>query len=540
MSNFEDITVVPDPSRTLEGLRDTGYFIETAIADLVDNSIAAKATLVDIRLEFDFRGEIIMSMADNGIGMDREGLIFAMKYGSPQRSDPASLGRFGLGLKTASTAFCRRLSLISRMSGDSSALMATWDLDHVKEMGEWKLQIFNIPNEDAHKHLDSIAANHSGTAVYWEKVDRLLKKYKDPDGKHAANALKKYCDLLKAHLSSVFQRYLDMNDDRAANITILLNGETLSPWDPFQIHYSDLIAEDTVLVQTRDSGETNFTVKAYILPRRDENPEMANYARLSSEGQGIYVYRENRLIQGATWLGMYNKEPHSTLLRVDLSFDHKLDEALELDIKKSQIILDEEMLKYLKDQFLNAPRREANRRYRIGRKKKIGELSSSAHDSSNNSIGVKESDVGGASIQVIDEEKNKVAVTTVHGTFPRRLRICVPKKPGEVYVQPATDVEDGCLFEPALIDQKRAVRINTSHPYYDKVYGPLIKSNRPRDLIIQGIDSLLWALCVAELNATTDGIDDFFSELRFDLSRTLKQLVESYPESSLGDEDDED
>lgn len=536
MNNIESITVVPDPSRTLEGLRDTGYFLETAIADLVDNSIAAKATIVDIRLESDFRGDIVMSMADNGTGMDREGLISAMKYGAPKGKDPASLGKFGLGLKTASTAFCRRLSVVSRMNPDSPALMATWDLDHVEEVGEWDLQFSGNPNRDAYEHLDTIASNHSGTVVLWEKVDRLLKKYQIPDGKHAVNALKKRCEKLYSHLAVVFQRYLDPNDDRSTNISIYLNGEAVTPWDPFQIDYSAVVAEERIDVQTTHRGKTDFLVKAYVLPHRDENPEIEKHGRLTSDAQGIYVYRENRLIQGATWLGMYSKEPHYTLLRVELSFDHKLDEALELDIKKSQIILDDVMLKYLKDQFLNAPRNEANRRYRIGGRKRISRLSSSAHDRSNNSIRVKESSVGGAEVQIVDKDKGVVSVKTPHGTYPKRLRICAPKKPGEVFVQPATDVEDGAFFEPALIDQKKAVRINTNHPYYSKVYIP----NLSRSVTIQGMDSLLWALCVAELNATTDNVGDFFGELRRDLSRILRYLVEDMPEPNLEEERDED
>src|SRR5689334_2040585 len=114
----------PDPGRMIEGLRDTGYEFNTAVADIIDNSIAAKATVVSVGINMDFRGEVRVSVADNGIGMDRVELLNAMKYGSSRRDDPASLGKFGLGLKTASTAFCRRLSVITRPAHDSRALQA--------------------------------------------------------------------------------------------------------------------------------------------------------------------------------------------------------------------------------------------------------------------------------------------------------------------------------------------------------------------------------------------------------------------------------
>jgi signal transduction histidine kinase len=115
---IEDIELPPDPERVIVGLRDTGYEFETAVADIVDNSIAANATHVDLWLGADHRGNIRLSFVDNGDGMDRDGLINAMQYGSKARPSAASLGKYGLGLKTASTAFCKRLSVVSRPHGD--------------------------------------------------------------------------------------------------------------------------------------------------------------------------------------------------------------------------------------------------------------------------------------------------------------------------------------------------------------------------------------------------------------------------------------
>src|SRR5271166_5472830 len=110
----EKFEVPPDPTRMIEGLRDTGYQFNTAVADLIDNSIAANASVIDVAVAMDYKGNIAVSICDDGIGMNKEALISAMKYGSPPRPDPSSLGKFGLGLKTASTAFCRRLSVITR------------------------------------------------------------------------------------------------------------------------------------------------------------------------------------------------------------------------------------------------------------------------------------------------------------------------------------------------------------------------------------------------------------------------------------------
>lgn len=522
------IESVPDPGRTMEGLRDTGYNFETAIADLVDNSIAANADIVDIRINQDFRGNVRVSIADNGDGMDHAGLIDAMRYGSPKRSDPASLGKYGLGLKTASTAYCRRLSVVTRSDGSSALQMATWDLDHVTQAKKWLLLVSDEPDEEAVEHLNEIAPETSGTVVVWTKVDRLLGNYQNPGGKPAQKALEKKVDELHEHLAEIYQRFLDTQDERARNVKIKLNGQDIKAWDPFQAGLSELVAEEIISTETESGIEAEFTVKAFILPRREEFPsdEQARAAKLSSDRQGIYIYRQDRLIHDADWLGMFKKEPHSTLLRVEFSFDHRLDEAFHLDIKKSQIILNDDLWVWLKDQFLPAPRREANRRYREGQKRDITKRSKGAHDASNRSIGNKEAEIGGAEVNVSDPNTGEVMVVNSRGKFKLKLPVGAAAKPGEVFIQPTGNVNDGLLFEPAIVDQHKAVRINTDHPYYHKVYIPNLNTS----VTVQGMDSLLWALCVAELSATTDKTAENFSDMRFEVSRILRKLVEGLPE----------
>lgn len=532
-SNIENIVSIPDPGRTMEGLRDTGYNFETAVADLVDNSIAADANKVEIKIGRDYRGNIRLLIIDDGTGMDKDGLIAAMQYGSPKRPDPASLGKFGLGLKTASTAFCRQLSLISRPSGESPAIMARWDLDHVISTKKWSLQISYEPDEEALENLDMLAGESSGTVVLWDKVDRLLKNYHDPNGAPARKALEKRCGEIKEHIAMTYQRFLDKNDNRARDVDIILNGEAVAPWDPFQKDLSELVAKDSPVVDGTNAG---FHVRAYILPRREEFPtdDLAKSAKLSSDRQGLYIYREERLIHAADWLGMFQKEPHSTLLRVEFSFDHKLDDAFHLDIKKSQIILNEDLWGWLKDQFLTAPRREANRRYRQGQTKKVSEKAKDAHDASNNSIRNKEVEIGGADVNVSNPDTGEVTIKNAHGTFSATLKISSATKPGEVYIQPAEDVSDGLLFEPAMIEQHKAVRINTQHPYYHKVYVP----NLSNSVTVQGMDSLLWALCCAELSATSDKTADAFKDMRYEITRILRKLVEGLPEPETDENDD--
>ena len=411
--------------------------------------------------------------------------------------------------------------------------MATWDLDHVVEKEQWLLQMSDNPEDEALEHFDEVAAGSSGTIVLWNKVDRLLRDYQDPTGAPARRALTKRCRELSEHIAMTYQRFLDKSDSRARNVEITVNGETVAPWDPFQKALSELVAEEAVEVEGTGA---KFRVRAYILPRREEFPDdkLAKEAKLSSNMQGLYIYREERLIHEADWLGMFQKEPHSTLLRIEFSFDYKLDDAFHLDIKKSQIILNDELWNWLKDQFLTAPRREANRLYRKGRKANISNRAKNAHEASNNSIRNKEAEVGGAEVNVSDPNTGEVTVKNEHGSFKMKLKISSAARPGEVFVQPAEDVEDGLLFEPAMIERHKAVRINTQHPYYHKVYVPNLSSS----VTVQGMDSLLWALCVAELSATTDKTAEAFMDMRYEVTRILRKLVESLPDPEVDEDAD--
>src|SRR4051794_14638144 len=129
----------PDPSRLIEGLRDTGYDFNTALADIVDNSVDANATKVRVWIRMDYDGDVTVSVADNGHGMDEAALMNAMTYGAKSKKDKSALGKFGLGLKTASTAFCRKLSVITRAKDSGPVLKATWDIDHVVKKKEWEV-----------------------------------------------------------------------------------------------------------------------------------------------------------------------------------------------------------------------------------------------------------------------------------------------------------------------------------------------------------------------------------------------------------------
>lgn len=522
----------PDPSRLIEGLRDTGYDFNTALADIVDNSVDAKASKIKVWLRMDLDGDVTVSVADDGHGMDEESLLNAMTYGAKSKKDKSALGKFGLGLKTASTAFCRRLSVVTRAKADGEVLKATWDIDHVVKKKEWEV-LLDKPSKEEIALLDEAAKSGPGTLIIWEKVDRLLKDYENSAGQPARTALKKIAQGFDEHAAMVYQRFLDPKDERARNIELVVNEAAVESWDPFckTNDNAEIVAEKKVPVDLGEDEEASFTIRATVLPRREEfeNVAAANAARLATNTQGIYVYRENRLIHAHDWLGMFSKEPHFSLLRVEFSFNHRLDGAFQVDIKKSRILLKDELYNYVLNKFLPGPRRAAEERYRKGEKKKAAEKAKNAHASSNAAISAKEDDLKLAEITVTNAAKNEVEIKNKQGTFRIKMPVTTAAEKGEVNVQPIGGIDDGLLWEPCLIDGHHGVRINTGHAYYHKVYVPNLASG----VTIQGMDSLLWALSEAEIGATTDTTRKHFKELRFEISRLLRNLVDDLPEPDM-------
>lgn len=528
----KDINCPPDPERIVEGLRDTGYNFNTAIADIIDNSIAASASKVNIIINMDPAGKITVYIADNGVGMNQNGLVNAMTYGSKVRPDLGSLGKFGLGLKTASTAFCRSLSVLSR-SEDGVVRKAQWDLDYVAHKHEWKLKMLE-PNRDEIDILDETAEDGTGTLVVWEKVDRLLKSYSNFG--NAKNALKRKISDLQFHVGMVYQRFLDHDDKRANNVDIIINGVKIEAWDPFAVSepLTEKLADEEIDVDMPDGSSPSFTLRAFMLPNKDSfsTPKAAKDARVGNDMQGFYVYRENRLIHYGDWLDLFTKEPHGALLRVEFSFDHQLDDAFNVDIKKSRILPAEEILDYIKGSFIPAPRRAASDRYRHGTAQQVSKNAEKrdAHAESNRNIDEKARSVEGAKITVT--KSNEATIENQNGSFTHKITIISNPKPGQVRVIPKPTLEYGQLWEPCIADGKHAVQINQSHPYYQKVYSPILAQN----VMVTGMDALLWALAEAEHKTYNEEIKEQYEEIRIAVSRILKTLVADLPDPEEDEE----
>lgn len=534
-TSSDDIILTPNPDGLIEGLRDTGYTFDNALADIIDNSIDANAKDIAIRIEMDNDGDVLISVADNGCGMTLDALKSAMTYGTRGEGRVSKrLGKFGLGLKTASTAFCRKLSVISR-AGDGIAHKLTWDLDYVVANKKWIVQR-SEPNAEEIASINQLSGNKSGTLVLWEKVDRAIKSYEDPTGAPARKAIKKVADDFADHAAAVFQHFLENASSGQPKVKMTINGAAVTPWDPFcsKIAGTEVAADLKVDVVTSSGEKAKFTLKAVVLPRGEDipNADERHSAKIGAETQGFYVYREGRLIYSGGWMGMFSNEPHGSLLRAELTFNHELDTAFNVDIKKSKINLDVDLYDYIKKQ-LAAPRRAANERYRKGVKKDAGKKSEGAHIASNTLIAshidetrTKDSPV----IVSIDKDNDKAGIKNRFGSFTIVLPSGTPKSAEEFHIQVVESIDDGLLWRPILLGDKHAIQINRGHPFYLKVYLPSIGVNQST---VKGIDSLLWSLGESELSATFEPTREHFEVLRLEVSRLLRILVKDLPDPEI-------
>ncbi len=319
-------SAIPNPSSMIETFRAIGYSLETAIADIIDNSISAGAKSIYVKRQWE-GDESYIIIKDDGCGMNTEEIIQAMRPGSInplEERDETDLGRFGLGLKTASFSQCRKLTVVSKKAGYHS-IYWTWDLDYVAQIGEWKL-IQWIP-EGLENILDDVT---TGTAVIWSDLDRIIPNGTDPDNfeehVHFSEALEK----VKEHIAMTFHRFIEDKD-----LKLFWESYVIEPWDPF------CLTETKTQSQPQENIKGGIEVKGYILPHKKHFSSEQAYKR--AEGingwpaqQGFYVYRGKRLLLAGDWLGLFRKEEHYKLVRIRIDLPNTHDQEWQIDIKKSK------------------------------------------------------------------------------------------------------------------------------------------------------------------------------------------------------------
>ena len=322
----------PTADILMTSMRAMGYTFESAIADIVDNSISALAKKVYIKFPID-PIDCYVAICDDGFGMNKEELFDAMKYGSEQKRDNRSsndLGRFGLGLKAASLSQCRRLTVASKKNGEISAYI--WDLDVILEKKNWYMIECSANQISQIKHISWLDNLDTGTIVLWENFDVIEKS----SGNVYAE-LSKLQETASDYLSLIFHRYLNKSGNN--KISIKINNFELVGLDPFLENHNKTNVRRKIEIPIADSTgiERMVIVQPYVLPfQKDlsaEDKKLSGGLENYRSKQGFYVYRNERLIVWGTWFGRHRDEL-TKYARIRVDIPNTLDDIWGIDIKK--------------------------------------------------------------------------------------------------------------------------------------------------------------------------------------------------------------
>ena len=335
MSAWKSATITPSAARLTELLRDIGYDFPSAVADIVDNSVMAGAAHVDVTIEFAGKESYVV-ISDDGEGMTGNGLIEALRYGSRRSYGRSDLGRYGLGLKTASMSQCKSVSVLScRHAAPGIVSTGMLDLDLINEWDDWL--IFEPAAASVIEKSMERLTSEPGTIVIWRKLDRVLPENR-PDGGWARRRLDSLATKTSEHLGIVFHRYLE--GTAGSGLVITVNGHKVEPWNPFapsEATTNELPMQRFELVVGDVSG--TVTLRRFVLPARDEFSSTEEFERHSgplnwNRQQGIYIYRAGRLVQWGGWNGIRGIDEHTKLARASLEFDTDLDSMFNINVAK--------------------------------------------------------------------------------------------------------------------------------------------------------------------------------------------------------------
>jgi len=334
----------PEPESFLQSSRSFGYSVDTAIADLIDNSITAKATEIKITYGID-RYSSFVRIEDNGKGMTEKELSNAMKIGSfnpllPRHAN--DLGRFGLGLKTASFSQCRRLTVKTK-NKSGKEFIRCWDLDFVAEKKDWVL-LLDCADKISEKNLSGFSFDGSSTIILWEKLDRLVESGELSSNKE--HFYRKF-DNVRKHLGITFHRFIE--EDK---ISIAVLDTDIEPINPFNI--SNDVPSLELAEEQLSINKQHISIQPFILPHESKlsEKERKNLEIIKGwvEHQGIYLYRNKRLIADGTWLDLdFRKKESQRLCRIRIDIPNTLDTEWQIDVKKASAKIPDVIRKRIKN-----------------------------------------------------------------------------------------------------------------------------------------------------------------------------------------------
>lgn len=370
----KDRKLVPKASTLMGSLRSMGYSFESAVADVIDNSISSHAQNVRVLFPISPLDELAIGILDDGDGMTEEVLFEAMRYGSLSAEEERSeddLGRFGMGLKSASLSQCRCLTVVSYDGNDLNGL--TWDYNHILETKDWLIQELSNTEIENLPYIEKLRTQSKGTLVIWQDFDVISKS----SGGQVYSTLMDIRNALEKTLALIFHRFLSGVGN--SRLHIYINELDLKPLDPFlEQHPKTTIKKEIKLDVIDSSGvERMILIRPFILPfatdLKEKDKQLVGGIENLRSKQGFYIYRNKRLIIWGTWFGMKQRAELTKNTRIRVDIPNSLDDMWSIDIKKQQAAIPKQILQRLKRSIEEALDFSVRQQTYRGRTKKVDE-----------------------------------------------------------------------------------------------------------------------------------------------------------------------
>jgi hypothetical protein len=360
----------PNPEYLIKSIAEQGYSLETSLADLMDNSISASADKIEVLIDMDsepFR----LFLADNGDGMTEEELSANMQFpsNSPENlRDSLDLGRFGLGMKTASFSQTRKFTVLSKKRGTSEYSGRTWDVDYLRENG-WRIIINSQDEIDillsqysslSTEYLNAFQGYEPNTIVIWNGLYKF-EDYLSPKNRKVA-LKKEITEVTSDYLSLVFHRFMERSEK---SLSIRINNSIVEPFNPFPEEEKDF----RQIEPKQTAFQADFIkIEGFVLPARaiaEASKSLTKWTtkyRGLMDMEGLYIYRADRIILFGGWNGMIKKAPRLQLARLRVEVGNSVDNLLHLNVAKSQIVVPHE-LRNAFESYIDELRYEAEREF---------------------------------------------------------------------------------------------------------------------------------------------------------------------------------
>ena len=494
----------PNAGKLLSSLRNTGYDSNyTAIEDIIDNSIDAGARNVNVAINTVDK-DVRIIIADNGSGMPEDVLDQALKLGSATQKDEMSdLGKYGMGLCTASISMAKSLQVITKQA-NGDYLFSSQDLDEIIEADDFIKELRKANEEEIALFNDYINEDH-GTVIILSKIDRLTN-----------TNLTIFANLLTKDMGRIYRKFIK------AGITLSVNNKKIQAIDPLVVNggESEIYSDEEYEVPT-SRGKDRIGIKIAILPNL--STQAAKEEKMNIHSQGFYVLRNNREIASGKTLDVFTKHNDFNRLRIELSFTSNLDNEMGVRFTKNDVSPNQAISDFLKQEIGG----QITSLRKVFQKLQKADKSQEIDHSESAEVIAKKSKLLITPESIIEKRGPRVNTNTKTQSNNDDLRERNPKETKvssnglgarfETLSMGSAGSMYDCYQEGKVI----VIQWNVDHPFYEKI----VLVNKDRKDITAGIDFLIYALASAELKTTNDDNIELMNNIKSIMSSNLRALL---------------